>query len=130
MTILKLLTKSDKCAKVWDDLVSLELALTNPAYNEVKYTSALKRNTFGTVGEYLYKYDDALRQIYFDVLKRANIDEDTEVNDDLFGKMLDICYEMSGTADSVQKIYHVPNNDTPKENKIISLVKYVFKGEK
>lgn len=130
MTILKLLTKSDKCAKVWDDLVSLELALTNPAYTEVKYTSALKRNTFGTVGAYLYKYDDALRQIYFDVLKRANIDEDTEVNDELLSTMLDICYEMSGTANSVQKIYHLPNNDAQKENKIIAWFKYVFKGEK
>lgn len=130
MTILKLLTKSDKCAKVWDDLVSLELALTNPAYTEVKYTSALKRNTFGTVGEYLYKYDNALRQIYFDVLKRANIDEDTEVNDDLLSTMLDICYEMSGTANSVQKIYHLPNNDAQKENKIIAWFKYAFKGEK
>lgn len=127
---MKLLTKSDKCAKVWDDLVSLELALTNPAYTEVKYTSALKRNTFSKVGAYLYKYDDALRQIYFDVLKRANIDEDTEVNDDLLGKMLDICYEISGTANSVQKIYHVPNNDALKENKIIAWVKYAFKGEK
>ena len=127
---MKLLTKSDKCAKVWDDLVSLELALTNPAYTEVKYTSALKRNTFGTVGEYLYKYDNALRQIYFDTLKRANIDKDTEVNDDLLGKMLDICYEMSGTADSIQKIYHVPNNDAQKENKIIAWFKYAFKGEK
>ena len=127
---MKLLTKSDKCAKVWDDLVSLELALTNPAYTEVKYTSALKRNTFGTVGAYLYKYDDALRQIYFDVLKRANIDEDTEVNDDLLGKMLDICYEMSNTADSVQKMYHVPSDDASKENKIIDWFKYAFKGEK
>ena len=127
---MKLLTKSDKCAKVWDDLVSLELALTNPAYTEVKYTSALKRNTFGTVGEYLYKYDDALHQIYFDALKRANIDEDNEVNDDLLDKMLDVCYEMSGTANSVQKIYHVPNNDAQKENKIIAWFKYAFKGEK
>lgn len=127
---MKLLTKSDKCAKVWDDLVSLELALTNPAYTEVKYTSALKRNTFGTVDEYLYKYDDALRQIYFDVLKRANIDENTKVNDDLLSKMLDICYEMSGTADSVQKFYHVPNNDAKKENKIIAWFKYMLKGEK
>ena len=127
---MQLLTKSDKCAKVWDDLVSLELTLTNPAYTEVKYTSALKQNTFGTVGEYLYKYDDALRQIYFDALKRANIDEDTEVNDDLLGKMLDICYEISGTANSVQKIYHVPNNDASKENKIIAWFKYMFKGEK
>lgn len=127
---MQLLTKSDKCAKVWDDLVSLELTLTNPAYTEVKYTSALKRNTFGTVGEYLYKYDDALRQIYFDALKRANIDEDTEVNDDLLGKMLDICYEISGTANSIQKMYHVPNNDASKENKIIAWFKYMFKGEK
>lgn len=127
---MQLLTKSDKCAKVWDDLVSLELALTNPAYTEVKYTSALKRNTFGTVGEYLYKYDNALRQIYFDVLKRANIDEDTEVNDDLLSKMLDICYEMSDTADSVQKLYHVPNNDASKENKIIAWFKYIIKGER
>ena len=127
---MKLLTKSDKCAKVWDDLVSLELALTNPAYTEVKYTSALKRNTFGTVGAYLYKYDNTLRQIYFDVLKRANIDEDTEVNDDLFSKMLDICYEMSNTADSVQKMYHVPSDDASKENKIIDWFKYAFKGEK
>ena len=127
---MQLLTKSDKCAKVWDDLVSLELALTNPAYTEVKYTSALKRNTFGTVGAYLYKYDDALRQIYFDVLKRANIDEDTEVNDDLLGKMLDICYEISGTANSVQKMYHVPSDDASKENKIIDWFKYAFKGEK
>ena len=127
---MKLLTKSDKCAKVWDDLVSLELALTNPAYTEVKYTSALKRNTFGKIGEYLYKYDDNLCQIYFDALKRANIDEDTEVNDDLFGKMLDICYEISGTANSVQKIYHVPSDDASKENKIIAWFKYMFKGEK
>lgn len=127
---MKLLTKSDKCAKVWDDLVSLELALTNPAYTEVKYTSALKRNTFGKVGEYLYKYDDDLRQIYFDVLKRSNTNKNTEVNDDLFSKMLDICYEMSNTADSVQKMYHVPSDDASKENKIIDWFKYAFKGEK
>lgn len=127
---MKLLTKSDKCAKIWDDLVSLELALTNPAYTEVKYTSALKQNTSGKIGRYLYKYDDALRQIYFDVLKRANIDENIEVNDDLFGKMLDICYEMNGTADSVQKLYYVPNNDASKENKIIAWFKYIIKGEK
>lgn len=127
---MQLLTKSDKCAKVWDDLVSLELTLTNPAYTEVKYTSALKQNTFGKVGEYLYKYDDDLRQIYFDVLKRSNINKNTKVNDDLLSKMLDICYEMSNTADSVQKIYHVPNNDASKENKIIAWFKYMFKGEK
>lgn len=127
---MKLLTKSDKCAKVWDDLVSLELALTNPAYTEVKYTSALKRNTFGKIGEYLYKYDDNLRQIYFDVLKRSDINKNTEVNDDLFSKMLDICYKMNDTADSVQKMYHVPSDDASKENKIIALVKYMFKGEK
>ena len=127
---MKLLTKSDKCAKVWDDLVSLELALTNPAYTEVKYTSALKGNTFGKIGEYLYKYDDNLRQIYFDVLKRSDINKNTEVNDDLFSKMLDICYKMNGTADSVQKMYHVPTDDASKENKIIALVKYMFKGEK
>lgn len=127
---MKLLTKSDKCAKVWDDLVSLELALTNPAYTEVKYTSALKRNTFGKIGEYLYKYDDNLRQIYFDVLKRSDINKNTEVNDDLFSKMLDICYKMNDTADSVQKMYHVPNNDASKENKIIAWFKYMFKGEK
>lgn len=127
---MKLLTKSDKCAKVWDDLVSLELALTNPAYTEVKYISALKRNTFGKVGEYLYKYDDDLRQIYFDVLKRSDTNKNTEVNDDLFSKMLDICYEMSNTADSVQKMYHVPSDDASKENKIIDWFKYAFKGEK
>lgn len=127
---MQLLTKSDKCAKVWDDLVSLELTLTNPAYTEVKYTSALKRNTFDKVGEYLYKYDDDLRQIYFDVLKRSDINKNTKVNDDLLSKMLDICYEMSNTADSVQKMYHVPNNDASKENKIIAWFKYMFKGEK
>lgn len=127
---MQLLTKSDKCAKVWDDLVSLELTLTNPAYTEVKYTSALKRNTFGKVGEYLYKFDDDLRQIYFDVLKRSDINKNTKVNDDLLSKMLDICYEMSNTADSVQKMYHVPNNDASKENKIIAWFKYAFKGEK